>query len=58
MIRSLSWGDGSRGCDGEASRDVRGVEGGTARVLEGVGLDPFSLAFVRPGTWVTLKPGT
>ena len=28
MIRSLSWGDGSRGCDGEASRDVRGVEGG------------------------------
>ena len=42
MIRFLSWGAGSRGCDGEASRDVRGVEGGTARLLEGVGLDPLS----------------
>ena len=25
MIRSPSWGEGSRGCDGEASRDVRGI---------------------------------
>ena len=28
MIRVLSWGDGSRGRDGEASRDVRGVRVG------------------------------
>ena len=44
MIRFLSWGEGSRGWDGEASRDVRGIGGGTARYLEGVGLDPFTLA--------------
>ena len=47
MIRVLSWGEGSRGCDGEASRDVRGVEGGTARLLEGVGLDPLGPALSR-----------
>ena len=37
-------GEGSSGWDGEASRDVRGIERGTARLLEGVGLDPFTLA--------------
>ena len=44
MIRFLSWGEGSKGWDGEASRDVMGVEGGAARLLEGVGLDPLTLA--------------
>ena len=44
MIRFLSWGEGSRGWDGEARRDVRGVECGMARLLEGVGLDPLTLA--------------
>ena len=47
MIRFLSWGEGSRGWDGEASRDVRGVEGGTARLLEGIGLVPLTLALSR-----------